>query len=137
VRLESLEKWTLPKAEVDVLYDLPLFFFPFLVLDFSPFGGLSSSIIASDEFEIDDKFAPEDSETVIFCTGGKVLGIFLLAAACRSRFFFLLILFLTERFEISRFVNSAAFIASSTVMFGFVNSMKAALKTRADPRASH
>jgi hypothetical protein len=46
------------------------------MLDFSlslSFGGLSSSIIASDEFDIDDKFAPEDPETVIFCTGGKVL----------------------------------------------------------------
>jgi hypothetical protein len=77
VSLESFEKWTFPKAAVDVLYDLPFIFFPFLsMLDFSlslSFGGLSSSIIASDAFDIDDKFAPEDPETVIFCTGGKVL----------------------------------------------------------------
>ena len=51
--------------------------------------------------------------------------------------FFFETLCLLPRLAISRFVNSAAFIASSTVMFGFVNSMKAALKTRADPRESH
>ena len=51
------------------------------MLDFSPFGRLTFSIIASDEFDIDDNFALEDSETVIFCTGGEVLGLFLLAAA--------------------------------------------------------
>jgi hypothetical protein len=89
VRFESFEKWTFAKARVDVLCVLPLLttFFPFFPLALYDLievklvvsllsitfvsGGLSSSIVASDDsFVKDDAFAAEEPETVTCCTGG-------------------------------------------------------------------